>query len=56
MNIQKTTGYPSIDKPWMKYYPNSEKKCTVTEITIYQYIYDRNKDHMNDNALMYYGC
>ena len=56
MNTQKTTGYPSIDKPWMKYYPNSEKKCTVPETTIYQYIYDRNKDYMNDNALMYYGC
>ena len=56
MNTQKITGYPSIDKPWMKYYPNSEKKCTVPETTIYQYIYDRNKDYMNDNALMYYGC
>lgn len=47
------TGYPSIDKPWLKYYPDGFP--SVPKCTIWRNIYDNNKDYPNDIALMYYG-
>lgn len=26
---KKLTGYPSIDKPWLKYYGEEDKKCDI---------------------------
>lgn len=49
------TGYPSIDKPWLKYYSEEEIKRTKPNCTIYQYIYDCNKEHLNDVAIVYLG-
>lgn len=51
----KLTGYPSIDKPWHKYYTDDALKAAVPECTIYQNVYDHNKDHPNDVALLYFG-
>lgn len=35
----KLTGKPSVDRPWMKYYPaDIEKMMTVPEVTIGQYL------------------
>ena len=46
-------GYQSIDKQWLKYYdledaPAYEKK------TVYQGLYDHNKDHLDDLAIEYF--
>lgn len=41
---QKLTGKPSIDRPWMQYYPQEMiENLTVPNSTIYEY-------------LMYQGC
>lgn len=51
----KLTGYPSIDKPWLKYYSKEAINAPLPECTMYQYIWENNKDHLSDIALRYYG-
>lgn len=49
------TGYPSIDKPWLKYYSEEAINSPLPEMTMYQYIWENNKEHLSDTALRYYG-
>ena len=55
MEEKKLTGYPSIDKPWLKYYPDKTISAPLPECTIYEYLYESNKDYPNDIALEYMG-
>lgn len=52
---KEKTGYPSIDQPWLKYYTDNDLKIEVPKCTIYQNIYNRNKEHPNSYAINYYG-
>ena len=52
---KKLTGYPSIDKPWMKYYSEEAINAPLPECTIYEYLWGNNKDHLDDVALIYFG-
>lgn len=52
---KEMTGYPSIDKPWMKYYSEVDKAWNVPESKMYDFIYEKNKDYLNDTALLYMG-
>lgn len=38
MNEMKMTGRPSVDRPWMKYYPEPLRKITVPECTVKEYL------------------
>lgn len=49
------TGYPSIDKPWLKYYPEEGINATLPEKTMYQYLWESNKEYLADVAFDYYG-
>ncbi len=49
------TGYPSIDKPWLKYYSEAAINAPLPERTVWENIYKRNKDHLTDTALLYFG-
>lgn len=49
------TGYPSIDKPWLKYYNEEAKNATVPKCTIYNYLIKTNKNNLNRVAINYYG-
>ena len=49
------TGYPSIDKPWLKYYSEEAINAKLPECTIYEYLWENNKAHLNDVALIYFG-
>lgn len=51
----KLTGYPSIDKPWLKYYSEEAINTPLPECTVWENIYKRNKDHLTDTALLYFG-
>lgn len=55
MEEKKLTGYPSIDKPWLKYYSDEAINHPLPECTIYEYFYANNKDYPNDIALEYMG-
>lgn len=52
---KKLTGYPSIDKPWLKYYSEEAINAVFPECTIYGNIYDHNRAHLTDVALLYFG-
>lgn len=52
---QKLTGYPSIDKPWLKYYSEETKNAKVPEFTVYENIYKNNVNHTDKVALIYFG-
>lgn len=34
MNEKKVTGYPSVDKPWLKYYTEEAINAQLPECTI----------------------
>ena len=34
----RQTGYPSIDKPWLKYYSEEAINAELPECTIYEYL------------------
>lgn len=52
---ENKTGFPSIDKPWLKYYENDKREDITPCMTYYECLWDRNKDHLKDTALVYYG-
>ena len=47
----KLTGYPSIDKPWLKYYDTDFDESQIPEMSIYQLAYESNKDNLDDIAI-----
>lgn len=55
MEMERTqTGYPSIDKPWLKYYTEDAINAKLPECTIYEYLWENNKNHLDDTALVYF--
>ena len=55
MEEKELTGYPSIDKPWLKYYSEEAIRADVPKGTIFQNIYDHNRAYPQDVALLYFG-
>ena len=51
----KMTGYPSIDKPWLKYYSEEAINAPLLKCTIYEYLWENNKSFPDDIALIYFG-
>lgn len=49
------TGYASIDKPWLKYYPKKGITTDVSAMTAYELIYNKMKNKQNYIALNYFG-
>lgn len=56
MTNQHLTGYPSIDKPWLKYYSEEEIKTPLPTGTLYSHIFKKNQDNLDRIALNYYGA
>ena len=55
MNTEKKlTGYPSIDKPWLKYYSEEAINASLPRKSMYQFIYDSNKDRLDNIAIYYF--
>ena len=53
--MEKQIGYPSIDRPWLKYYSDDAIKATLPECTIYEYLLEKNKDYPAVVAIIYLG-
>lgn len=51
---EKMTGYPSIDKPWLKYYGDEARRLEVPNKTAYEYMWENNKNNEKDVALRFY--
>lgn len=54
-NEKKLTGYPHIDKPWMKYYDENALEKSIPEKNIYEYMKDQTKANSDMTAISYYG-
>ena len=55
MEEKKLTGYPSIDKPWLKHYKENWSKDLIPKKTVYRNIYDNNIAFKNDIAMVFNG-
>lgn len=55
--MKKKTGYPSIDKPWLEYYPDNVYNKVTNDINekIFNFMYSKNTEGLNDYALSYFG-
>lgn len=51
---KEKTGYPSIDKPWLKYYRDEIINADLPTCTIYEYLYENNKDTLDNIAINYF--
>ena len=56
-NIQgPMTNYPSIDKTWLQFMDDEQILKDVPIKNVYQELYDNNKDHLDQIALLYFGA
>ena len=55
MQINELTGFPSIDKPWLKYYSEKEISTPLPNCTMFELIYKNNQDNLDRIVLNYYG-
>jgi long-chain acyl-CoA synthetase len=49
------TGYPSIDKPWLKYYEEKQTEISIPECSIYECMYNHARGFDRKSALEYLG-
>lgn len=54
MEQTKLTGYPSIDKPWLKYYSKEAERITIPECSFYEDMYLHSR-HRSGIAFEYMG-
>ena len=52
---KKLTGYPSIDKPWLKYYNSDKLKADAPYMNIYTYMRQMSQRAKDSIAISYYG-
>lgn len=49
------TGFPSIDKPWLKYYDERALTFNIPQSSAYDYLYSQNTERLDYYAINYYG-
>ncbi|CUP39453.1 Uncharacterised protein [Catenibacterium mitsuokai] len=49
------TGFPSIDKPWLKYYNKEAIHTKPFSGSIYRHILQNNQEYQDNCALQYFG-
>lgn len=49
------SGFPSIDKPWLKYYSSEAVNSEMPHGSMYDYLYANNADHLDETALDYFS-
>ena len=52
--MKELTGFASIDKPWLKYYPEELIYTKVPEMSIFQLLKESNQSRLNNPAMRYY--
>lgn len=55
MQAKKLTGYPSIYKPWLKYYSEEAINAPLPEGSLYDYMTACTQDRLDCTALSYFG-
>ena len=54
LNTTEMTGKASIDKPWLKFYPEPLQNIEIPKITLESFLKMKNPDE-NKDAIEYYG-
>ena len=49
------TEYPSFNDTWLSHYNEEDLVFNYAKMSLYDYIFHKNKEHMNDVALRYFG-
>lgn len=52
---KKMTGYPSLDKPWLKHYKEESINFEIPECSVYDFMSQNNKGYENEIAFIYFG-
>lgn len=52
---EKLTGYPSIDKPWLKYYSEEDLSKTIPQNNMFDLIWQSNRDYLSNNAIAFFN-
>ena len=52
---QSMNDYPSIDKPWLKYYTKKDLGIQIPDMSLTDYIRTQNTNHLSLPALTYFG-
>lgn len=55
MENKELTGYPSVDKPWMKYYESKAINQKLPAYSMFEYILQNNQGYYDNIALEYCG-
>lgn len=55
MSEQNITGFPSIDKPWLKYYSEEAINVPLPNGSMYDSLYNSNKNRLDNISLKYFG-
>ncbi len=51
MAQKKQTGLPSVDRPWLKFYSKDAVNAPLPACTMYELLWQSNKDHLEDITL-----
>lgn len=54
-NTERQTGYPSVDKPWLKFYDSVHSHDELPNGSMYKYIWDNSKSNLDKTMLSYLG-
>lgn len=49
------SGFPSADRPWLKFYSSEAVQSELPQCTIDEYAFENNKEHQDRTALNYFG-
>ena len=52
---EKKTGFPSVDKPWLKLYSEKTLNAEAPKCSIYEFMEQNNRDYPQDIAINYLG-
>lgn len=51
MTTTHLTGYPSVDKPWLKYYTEEQRNAPLPHMTAYEYLKQQNTERLDYTAI-----
>ena len=55
LDVNEKTGFPHLDKPWLKYYDKDFLEKPLPEMTIVDYIKSQNKSNEDLSAITFFG-
>lgn len=54
MQTNETRALPSVEKPWMQFFSEEAAKAVLPETTIYEGIWEKNRDYLDNPAMNYF--